>query len=106
MFTITDEHLTFAERCLLAAGQAFDTQRREVIRCKGSIDVLACPGSGKTTALVAKLLIIAEQLPFRGNRGVCVLTHTNVAIDIIKQNIGSSAGKLFNYPNFFMRGLL
>ena len=62
---------------------------------------MACPGSGKTTALVAKLLIIGEQLPLNGNRGVCVLTHTNVAIDTIRQNIGRSTDKLFNYPNFF-----
>lgn len=101
MFFITDEHITDVERRLLPAGQVFDTQRREIIKCARSVDVLACPGSGKTTALVAKLLIIAEQLPLKGNRGVCVLTHTNVAIDTITKKIGGSAGKLFNYPNFF-----
>ena len=34
-------------------------------------------------------------------KGVCVLTHTNVAIDEIKAKIGSKANVLFNYPNFF-----
>ncbi|MFZ0052071.1 MAG: UvrD-helicase domain-containing protein [Desulfobaccales bacterium] len=101
MFSITDEHINHVERQLLQAGQVFDEQRREFIKCTHSVDVLACPGSGKTTALVAKLLIIAEQLPLKGNRGVCVLTHTNVAIDTITKKIGGSAGKLFKYPNFF-----
>ncbi|MGD0217459.1 MAG: UvrD-helicase domain-containing protein [Desulfobaccales bacterium] len=101
MFSITDENINYVERQLLQPGQVFDEQRREFIKCTHSVDLLACPGSGKTTSLVAKLLIIEEQLPLKGNRGVCVLTHTNVAIDTITKKIGGSAGKLFKYPNFF-----
>ncbi len=101
MFLITDDHIALAESCLLRKGQTFDAQRCEVIRSLESIDVLACPGSGKTTALLAKLLIISNQLPLKGNRGICVLTHTNVAIDTITQNVGLPAGKLFTYPNHF-----
>ncbi len=101
MFLITEDHITFAESCLLRKGQNFNAQRRDVIKSLESIDVLACPGSGKTTALLAKLLIISNQLPLKGNRGICVLTHTNVAIDTITQNVGLTAGKLFGYPNHF-----
>lgn len=101
MFLINDEHIALAESCLLRPGQNFDAQRRDVIKSLESIDVSACPGSGKTTALLAKLLIIADQLPLKGNRGICVLTHTNVAIDTITRSVGLPAGKLFTYPNHF-----
>jgi hypothetical protein len=40
-------------------------------------------------------------MPFEDNRGICVLTHTNVAIDEIKKKAGIASDKLFNYPNFF-----
>jgi len=101
MLTINDEDIRFSEKWLLPGGEQFDDERREVIKCLESKDVLACPGSGKTTALLAKLIIISRQLPLDGNRGICVLTHTNVAIDTITQRIGLPAGKLFEYPNHF-----
>jgi len=101
MFSFTDELIAFAERYLLPSGAVFDAERREVIKCLESKDVLACPGSGKTTALLAKLLIISGQLPLRNNKGICVLTHTNVAIDIITQRMGLSISNFFNYPSHF-----
>jgi len=66
-----------------------------------SRDVVACPGSGKTTALLAKLLILARKMPFEDGRGICVLTHTNVAIDEIKKKARIASASLFKYPNFF-----
>ena len=66
-----------------------------------SRDVVACPGSGKTTALLAKLLILSARMPFDDGRGLCVLTHTNVAIDQIKRKAGVAAEALFRHPNFF-----
>lgn len=101
MLTITNEDIQSAEKWLLPEGQQFDEERREVIKCLESKDILACPGSGKTTALLAKLIIITGQLPLDNNQGICVLTHTNVAIDTITQRIGLPAGKLFEYPNHF-----
>jgi hypothetical protein len=101
MFSINDNQIDFAERSLLPIGGIFDSQRRDVIKYLESKNILACPGSGKTTALLAKLLIISDQLPFKDNKGICVLTHTNVAIDTITQKMDSSAGKLLNYPNHF-----
>lgn len=76
-------------------------ERIDVIQSLESIDVNACPGSGKTTALLAKLIILANRMPFEDGRGICVLTHTNVAIDLIKEKLGVGASKLFAYPNFF-----
>ena len=77
----------------------FDERRRHVI--KSWDDVQACPGSGKTTLVAAKLLILAKKWeePYEG---ICVLTHTNVARDeIISRLHDHPAGfKLTSYPHF------
>jgi DNA helicase II / ATP-dependent DNA helicase PcrA len=101
MLTISEQDILFAEQLLLPSGKSFNEERRDFIRCMKSSDVVACPGSGKTTALLAKLLILASKMPFDDHRGICVLTHTNVAINEIKNRAGSIADRLFHYPNFF-----
>lgn len=77
----------------------FDEGSKEFIKCGISKDVQACPGAGKTTALVAKLDILASKMPFPDKSGILVLTHTNVAVNEIKQKLGRSAGKILGYPN-------
>ena len=77
------------------------SQRRAIIDCWDNANVIACPGSGKTTVLLAKLLLLSRRMPFADGRGICVLTHTNVAIDEIKSKLGSKADILFKHPNFF-----
>jgi hypothetical protein len=94
-------HLTEAEELFLPNGYHFDQESVNFIKCLESTDVVACPGSGKTTALLAKLFILSKYMPFEGNKGVCVLTHTNVAIDEIKRRMGKASSVLFTYPNFF-----
>lgn len=101
MLQISDDDIARVEKLLLPAGCSFNEERRAFIKCMESRDVVACPGSGKTTALLAKLLILASYMPFSDGRGVCVLTHTNVAIDEIKKRAGSAADALFRHPNFF-----
>lgn len=76
-------------------------ERVSAIKSLESKQIIACPGSGKTTVLLAKLIILARRMPFDDGRGICVLTHTNVAIDLIKEKLGVEASKLFAYPNFF-----
>ncbi len=77
------------------------SQRRVIIDCWDNANVIACPGSGKTTVLLAKLLLLSRRMPFSDGRGICVLTHTNVAIDEIKSKLGSKSDILFKHPNFF-----
>ena len=101
MLQVSDADIARVEGLLLPAGCGFNEERRSFIRCMESRDVVACPGSGKTTALLAKLLILASYMPFSDGRGVCVLTHTNVAIDEIKRRAGGAADALFVHPNFF-----
>ena len=68
----------------------FDKERREIIKNLDSIDVQAFPGSGKTTALVAKLAILAGKW-FFDNRGICVLSHTDAARDEIEERLGKAS---------------
>ena len=88
------------EKLLLPPSCHFSDDARRVINCWESKEILACPGSGKTTVLIAKLRLLADHLPLPNGRGVCVLSHTNVAINEIKNKFGDLAYKLLSYPNF------
>ncbi|MCX4045661.1 UvrD-helicase domain-containing protein [Aeromonas veronii] len=74
---------------------------RRIFSIKNFTDVQACPGSGKTTMVAAKLLIMAKKWK-HSYRGICVLTHTNVAKrEIIEQlNKSNDGDKLLSYPHF------
>lgn len=100
LLNINLDEIIETERILLPAGKSFDAERRRFIKNFETIDLQAVPGSGKTTALLAKLLILEKRLPLNNNRGVLILSHTNTAVDEIKNNIGIHCPKLFSYPNF------
>ena len=97
---ITENDIEYAQKILLAERQQFDDERTTFIKNLEVIDLQAVPGSGKTTALLAKLLILERKLPFANNSGILVLSHTNVAIDEIRHKIELFCPKLFRYPNF------
>ncbi|MEB0028960.1 UvrD-helicase domain-containing protein [Pseudomonas sp. MH9.2] len=98
--SVSDDDIAYAERVLLPAGESFDAERSRFIRNMATLDLQAVPGSGKTTALLAKLLILDRYLPFEDGSGILVISHTNAAIDEIKGKIGSHCVNLFHYPNF------
>lgn len=64
-------------------------------------DFQAAPGSGKTTLLGAKLALMAARWPHE-RRGICILTHTNVAREEIESCLRSAphGEKLLSYPHF------
>ncbi|TYC64491.1 AAA family ATPase [Rhodobacterales bacterium] len=84
-------------------GLKFDEQRRNILKSMGSIDVQACPGSGKTTLIAAKLILLAEKWAHQ-DRGICVLSHTNAAKNEIISRLQNSkfneAQRLLSYPHF------
>lgn len=82
-------------------GNAGTDPRQDVLKSLESIDVAACPGSGKTTLLVAKLAILGEKWRY-ATRGICVLSHTNVARNEIETKLGhTTAGRrLLSYPHY------
>lgn len=95
---VLDADIDEMERCLRVK---FDATRREILRSNKSFDVQAAPGSGKTTLLVAKLAILAKKWPY-SRRGICVLSHTNVAREEVEKKLaGTIAGqRLLEYPHF------
>lgn len=97
---ITNEDVKYAERILFHKENVFDKERIEFIKNLETIDLQAVPGSGKTTALLAKLLILDRKLPLPDNAGILVISHTNNAVDEIKNRISKYCTKLFEYPNF------
>ncbi len=97
----TDEEIKWAAKLLIGNEDAFNEEKKAIIKCNETVDVQACPGSGKTTTLLAKLAILSRHMPLADGRGICVLTHTNVAINEIKSKLGPQADILFSYPSFF-----
>ncbi|CAM2191465.1 UvrD-helicase domain-containing protein [Paraburkholderia kururiensis] len=76
-------------------------ERRAVLRATDSVDVQAAPGSGKTTLLAAKLSILARNWKHE-KRGICVVSHTNVAREEIEGRLRESrhGSQLFSHPHF------
>ncbi|VTR61289.1 Uncharacterised protein [Serratia fonticola] len=67
-----------------------DAERRSALLENGSRDFNAVPGSGKTSLLAAKLLLLARKWP-HARRGICVLSHTNVARDEIAHRLAGNS---------------
>src|SRR5574344_184911 len=99
-FEITDDEISYAEKILFKKNEHFNNEARVFIKNLETIDLQAVPGSGKTTTLLAKLLILEQHLPFKDGSGVLVISHTNTAVDQIKNKIGNHCPRLFSYPNF------
>jgi hypothetical protein len=100
MQPVTDPEIEYAENILFGRTGVFDAERTDFIRELRTCDLQAVPGSGKTTALLAKLLILEKRLPFPDHRAVLVISHTNAAIDEIKERIAQYCPKLFSAPHF------
>ena len=96
---ITDEDIKWIQEIMPEI--EFDDDRIKALKSLDSVDINACPGSGKTTLLVSKLAILANKWPYT-NKGICVLSHTNVAREEIQNRLGDLAigKKLLSYPHF------
>ena len=97
---ISNQDIESTEKLLLPEGAHFSEDARNVIYCWYSTDVSACPGSGKTTVLLAKLKLLADRMPLVNGAGICVLSHTNIAVDEIRKRLSGYADKLLSYPNY------
>lgn len=78
-----------------------DDERKAVLLCNSSVDVQAAPGSGKTTLLGIKLALLASKWQAQ-HRGICILSHTNVARVEIEERIATIPGgiALLQYPHY------
>ena len=100
MVLVDDRSIEEIEKVLLPEGFCFSEDAKAVINCWESNDIVACPGSGKTTVLLAKLKILADRMPLDSGAGICVLSHTNVAVNEVKTRLAAYASKLTSYPNY------
>lgn len=102
---VTDDDIAWACHVLQLPANAFsgsdgNDPRLGILKSNETLDIEACPGSGKTTLLVAKLAILARKWTATG-RGICVLSHTNVARREIENRLGSTLGsKVLSHPHF------
>ncbi len=103
LIDISVKDIEYASNKLLSKGASFNDEKNErinFIKCLDTVDLKACPGSGKTTCLQAKLLIIDKYMPFSNGTGILVLSHTNKAVDEIKVKLQPYCSRLFQHPNF------
>lgn len=77
----------------------FTDRQKYVLTFNKSIDVIAGPGTGKTTTLIAKISLALKENQIT-NKGICVITHTNVAVDEITSKINKFEVGELEYPNF------
>ncbi|MFS3930872.1 UvrD-helicase domain-containing protein [Priestia flexa] len=84
---------------LLPIGAEFSEQQKGAILQDDSINVVAGPGSGKTTVLTAKCALLLKGIKNR-RQGICLVTHTNVAVDEIKGGLRKLGFKELEYPHF------
>lgn len=100
MIQIKNEHIKLAQAIFIDGNDFDEEERIPFIKNLNTCDLLAVPGSGKTTALMAKLYCISQNMPFEDGSGILVLAHTNQAVDEIEKKLKKHSPKLFEYPNF------
>ena len=100
MQVISDQEIELITPLLLPPNCSFDEERKSFIKNLHTIDCQAVPGSAKTTALLAKLLLLERRLPLEDNCGILVLSHTNTAIKQLHSKLNNKCNFLFKYPNF------
>jgi len=100
MEQIKDEYIKRAQDIFIDGNSFDDIERIPFIKNFETCDLLAVPGSGKTTALMAKLYCIVQNMPFEDGSGILVLAHTNQAVDEIEKKLKKHCPQLFEYPNF------
>lgn len=86
---------------VLGLKDGFDQHQLKVLQNIDTIDVEACPGSGKTTVLVARLALLSRYWN-SASQGICVLSMTNAARDEIQEKLGNTPEglKLLRPPHF------
>lgn len=81
--------------------QLSDQEQWDFLERVDSLDLQAAPGSGKTSLISLKLLMLATEWTST-TRGICVLSHTNTAKDEIIARTGDTpaGARLQRYPHF------
>lgn len=97
---VTDQEIEKAEQDILKIGQHFNDEQKTFLKCLDSCCVQAYAGTGKTSAIVGKLHAFAQKIVWQNGRGICVISHTNVAVDEVKKHVAKHYPAIMQYPNF------
>lgn len=100
MIQYDDDFFNEIERNLLPSNVHFSVQQKNVIFNSDTANVIAGPGSGKTTVLIAKCALLLSEENQCNDKGICVITHTNIAVDEILSGLHKVGIKEVGYPNF------
>lgn len=87
------------EQKLLPIGMEFSDQQKGVLEYSESANIVAGPGSGKTTVLTAKCALLLRE-NISNSKGICLITHTNIAVEEIRAGLMELGFKNIEYPNF------
>src|SRR5690554_1845167 len=76
-------------------------QLQAYLDARGKIILNACPGSGKTTALAKKLILLQDELTTKYGRfsGIACLSFTNTAKDEISEKYTKLSGEYLGFPH-------
>lgn len=89
------------EKIILPVNCEFSSEQRSVILAEKNANIIAGPGSGKTTVLIAKIALVIKRIKdSKKEKGICIITHTNVAVDEIKNQLRKIGISDLEYPNF------
>lgn len=88
------------EKMILGSGKFNELQKKFIYFNETSV-IEAGPGSGKTTALGMKLALMIRKLERAGEKeGVCVITHTNAAVEEIRKVLKQVGIEQVQHPHF------
>lgn len=99
-FIVTDEEINNAEQDIFLGQGSFSDQQKDFLKCLDSCSLQSYAGSGKTSTLVGKLHILAQKRVWETGKGICVISHTNIAVDEIKSRVANHYPEIMEYPNF------
>jgi superfamily I DNA/RNA helicase len=76
-------------------------QRQAYLDARGKIVLNACPGSGKTTAIAKKLMLLQDEYTTKFGRfsGIACLSFTNTAKDEISEKYTELSGEYLGFPH-------
>ncbi len=79
----------------------FTKQRQVYLEARGKIVLNACPGSGKTTAVAKKLILLQDEYKkiFGRFSGIACLSFTNTAKDEISEKYTELSGNCLEFPH-------
>lgn len=97
---IKEKDFELVEKILLGDGR-FNSKQKEFIELNESKTIVAGPGAGKTTALAAKIALLLKNLrTINSKDGVCIITHTNVAVNEINNVLIQTGIGTIDHPHF------